>query len=223
MKFLHYFFIFIFCSISAQKKYYLLLGNRKFSSEKYNYFKDSISTHGKLSERIKLTFKKNDSIFVLPDLRLDSENISESFFDELNYNKKNFKEKINFRNLNIVKENKNIDPSKPYFISCWFTHCPPCIGEIPDLNKLKEKYYDQFNFIAITFDNLDEVNKILIKYPFNFIQFTNQKKLLDKMEIIAYPTNFILDKEGNFVDYIYPSNPVSIKYTTQKIEKFLRN
>ena len=48
---------------------------------------------------------------------------------------------------------------KPTMINFWFTRCAPCIDEMPVLNKIKEKYKDDFNFIAITYEKKEDVEK----------------------------------------------------------------
>ena len=50
----------------------------------------------------------------------------------------------------------------------WATWCPPCIKEIPQLLKIKEKYYNNINLVFVTMDlNVDAViPKFLKKYKF---------------------------------------------------------
>ena len=46
---------------------------------------------------------------------------------------------------------------KPTMINFWFTTCPPCIAEMPVLNKIAEKYKNEINFIAITYETQSNV------------------------------------------------------------------
>ena len=39
---------------------------------------------------------------------------------------------------------------KPSLINYWAIYCNPCVEEIPELNRLQEKYSEKMNFIAIT-------------------------------------------------------------------------
>lgn len=41
---------------------------------------------------------------------------------------------------------------KPLFINFWATWCPPCVGEMPTIEAMYQKYGDQLNFAAITVD-----------------------------------------------------------------------
>ncbi|MDQ1098725.1 MULTISPECIES: TlpA family protein disulfide reductase [Chryseobacterium] len=206
--------------VFSQNKYYRIAGNKIFDEKGYKNFKDSISIKGKLTESIALVFKKNDSTFVLPRLEIKSANTSGYFFDYQTYSEQTFKKKVDFTNLKSIRSNKNIDHSKPYFVNCWFINCSPCVAEIPDLNKLQEEYKNKINFIAITFDNENLVKRFLEKTPFNFINLSNQKDLLHKMEVFSYPTSFILDKDGNFISFVPVGNEM---YTKKILEKLIAN
>lgn len=82
-------------------------------------------------------------------------------------------------------------------INWWSTGCAPCVKEIPELNKIAEKYKSNNNvlFLAITNDNRDRVTKFLEKHEFRFNQvFGNEK--IDKMFQGFLPQSVIIDKEG---------------------------
>ena len=85
---------------------------------------------------------------------------------------------------------------KPTMINFWFTRCAPCIDEMPVLNKIKEKYKDDFNFIAITYEKKEDVEKFLKKHPFNFKHLVDAKDFTGQLGIQAYPMNLFLDKNG---------------------------
>jgi len=85
---------------------------------------------------------------------------------------------------------------KPTMINFWFTRCAPCIDEMPVLNKIKEKYKDDFNFIAITYEKKEDVEKFLEKHPFDFEHLINAKGFTDQLGIQSYPMNLFLDKNG---------------------------
>lgn len=85
---------------------------------------------------------------------------------------------------------------KPTMINFWFTKCAPCIDEMPVLNKIKKKYKDDFNFIAITYEKMEDVEKFLKKHPFEFEHLVNAKDFTDQLGIQTYPMNLFLDKNG---------------------------
>ena len=85
---------------------------------------------------------------------------------------------------------------KPTLINFWFTKCAPCIDEMPVLNKIKKKYKDDFNFIAITYEKKEDVEKFLTRHPFDFEHLIDAKDFTDQLGIKAYPMNLFLDKNG---------------------------
>lgn len=100
------------------------------------------------------------------------------------------------------QENKNFNPDdlkgKTTLINFWSTTCEPCIKELPYLNKLKETLGDKVNFIAITYDSKEKVDKFLEKHEFNFQHITDSgKELKSYFPILRNPRTFIVDKNGN--------------------------
>lgn len=85
---------------------------------------------------------------------------------------------------------------KPTFITFWFTTCAPCVLEIPELQRLKDKYSDRVNFIAITFNNKDIVNKFLGKKKFDYLHLVNAIKFTTQIGQNTYPRNVFIDKNG---------------------------
>ena len=90
---------------------------------------------------------------------------------------------------------------KTVFLNLWATWCPPCIAEMPDINKLyNEMASDDIIFIMISLD--DDFNKaksFLQKkgYDFNIYQFVSTPPSVLYSKII--PTSFVLSPDGNIV------------------------
>ncbi|WP_298493963.1 TlpA disulfide reductase family protein [uncultured Algibacter sp.] len=81
----------------------------------------------------------------------------------------------------------------------WFTTCSPCKREIPQLNKLKSKYSeDDVVFIAVALDQEYKIEKFLRKHPFKYDIVEDGRWLASKFGVSLYPTNVIIDKNGNF-------------------------
>src|SRR5690606_27970963 len=99
---------------------------------------------------------------------------------------------------NLKGEEITLDDLKgrPTIVNFWFTSCAPCIAEMPVLNKIKNEYSSDFNFIALTYEAKENINKFLEKHEFNFNHIVEAKDFIDEMKINTYPLNFFLDKNG---------------------------
>ena len=75
------------------------------------------------------------------------------------------------------------------------------------------------NFIAITFDSKEKVEKFLTKKKFNFEHLINAKNYLKKeLGNISYPKIIILDKDG-IINYISGGIPSEYDYEKRKMKE----
>lgn len=106
---------------------------------------------------------------------------------------------------------------KVVFLNFWATWCSPCIKEMPDIEELYKKYnenQDEVVFLGIS-------NPSSIEYPHNqdveeeqvkeFLEdngytfptlFDRTGDVLKDYYISAFPTTFMIDKEGNILGYV---------------------
>jgi thiol-disulfide isomerase/thioredoxin len=90
---------------------------------------------------------------------------------------------------------------KVVLINFWFINCPPCRMEMPDLNALKKDYIGKdVEFIAITFDQRNDINEFLTKIPFDYRIFPNAQQAIQDYGIMGFPTSVVIDKNGKIVD-----------------------
>ncbi len=90
---------------------------------------------------------------------------------------------------------------KVVVINFWFTQCPPCKIEIPDLNQLKANYSPTaVEFLAISFDAADDIQAFLEKTPFDFKIIPNAREIIKDYDIFVYPTTLVIDQSGYVLD-----------------------
>lgn len=53
---------------------------------------------------------------------------------------------------------------KPLLVNFWATWCDPCREEFPDLVKINEEYRGKIDFITISLDDLEEINRGVPKF-----------------------------------------------------------
>jgi cytochrome c biogenesis protein CcmG/thiol:disulfide interchange protein DsbE len=93
---------------------------------------------------------------------------------------------------------------KPVLINFWASWCDPCRVETPHLIKLYENYKGQFEILAVNVTvNDKEVNAKkfvdFFKLPFPVL-LDRTGDITEKYQIIGYPTNFFIDKNGKVID-----------------------
>lgn len=124
--------------------------------------------------------------------------------DEVNFNLN----LINGESFFIKKDNEKLqldDKGKATLFVFFTTWCAPCIAEIPHLNKLQEKYKDQFNIVGVLLEDKNneelktfiEKNQILYK-----IANGENNYLLAKVlgGVNGIPTMFLFDKNSKLIN-----------------------
>lgn len=88
---------------------------------------------------------------------------------------------------------------KSGIINFWFEGCPPCVAEIPFLNKIVDSIgIGSYFYLGIGKDSKEDISAFLTSNPWKFDQVENGNELIDstfKMQW-GYPTNFIVNTEG---------------------------
>ncbi|MCK4864560.1 MAG: TlpA family protein disulfide reductase [Gammaproteobacteria bacterium] len=94
---------------------------------------------------------------------------------------------------------KNNYKGQVTIINFWATWCPPCVQEIPSLNRLKKKMQGlPFELISINYAEekktiLEFMKKVNVEFP---VLLDKDGGFAKKWNVITYPSTFIIDKEG---------------------------
>lgn len=91
---------------------------------------------------------------------------------------------------------------KTVLIDFWATWCGPCMRELPNVQKVYQKYHDKgFEIIGISLDsNKDTLAGFLKQEKIPWQQYCDtkgwQSPLAEKYGIVSIPSTFLLDKDG---------------------------
>lgn len=88
---------------------------------------------------------------------------------------------------------------KVVIVNFWASWCPPCVHEMPSMTRLNDDLSDQpFSILAINLGEApDDIKRFLNTYPVSFpILLDPQQKLTKKWKVFAFPTSYLLDKNG---------------------------
>ena len=107
-------------------------------------------------------------------------------------------------NLNVKTiEGKQIELSKlkgsVIVLNFWFTRCQPCIGEMPELNKLVSYYSGKkVEFISFAPEDNATLKAFILKHPFNFdiVPESENIRSEDFKLFSAWPYFIIIDQAG---------------------------
>lgn len=98
--------------------------------------------------------------------------------------------------------NQEMNFNFPSVYHFWFIECPPCIAEIPGLNKLMMDY-KKVNYVSICKNEKEGLKKFLSGTNFDFNHVENGKEFIkENFFEAAYPMTIIASKENKIIDII---------------------
>ena len=106
-------------------------------------------------------------------------------------------------------------------VNFWFTTCGPCIGELPELNQLADKFAAKARFLAFATDPPERVKQFLQDHEFRYEIVPSASRLAGAFGVAGYPSHFVLDRDGYIVWKAQGANPQNIKLLETMIERFL--
>lgn len=113
---------------------------------------------------------------------------------------------------------------KVVLINYWATWCGPCQEELPELDRLQNKYRQRgFSILAISVDNDPEnVKAFLKKYDIKLLGLWDRdKKTAEAYAVEAMPSSYLVDRNG-IVRAIYRGyDPKEFKRLETEVEVLL--
>jgi len=88
---------------------------------------------------------------------------------------------------------------KSILVNNWATWCPPCVAEMPSLQKLYDAYGDKVVFLFVAHDKPEKVKVFLQKNDMHIPVYFMRTNIPQLMESSTIPTTFIINKEGKIV------------------------
>lgn len=109
---------------------------------------------------------------------------------------------------------------KVIFLNYWATRCPPCLAEMPSIDKLHEELGNEVAFVMLSFDEDFEKAKAFDKRKgYNLPIYAPAGNLPTMFQSSALPTTFIIDADGNLA----MTHKGMADYSTIKFKKFLNS
>jgi thiol-disulfide isomerase/thioredoxin len=85
------------------------------------------------------------------------------------------------------------------FLNFWATWCAPCVAELPEIQKLYEKYGDRVAFMLVTNESPEVVKAFMEKHGYVLPVFYMGTTPPQALAHNSLPTTFIISRDGKVV------------------------
>ena len=106
---------------------------------------------------------------------------------------------IDLKDASGIRYQKDNYKNQVTVINFWASWCPPCVEEIPSLNRLREKMKDiPFELISVNYAEspatiVEFLNKVDVHFP---VLLDETGKQSVRWKVIAFPSTFIIGADG---------------------------
>lgn len=90
---------------------------------------------------------------------------------------------------------------KLVLLNLWATWCPPCIQEIPDLERLQKRMGDKLTIVAVSYDDTEKDYERFVRAR-NLQFFTvhdREHKLKELYQPTGPPETYVIDRSGKIL------------------------
>lgn len=107
----------------------------------------------------------------------------------------------NWKLVDINGSTFNLEEAKGkvVFINFWATWCPPCIAEMPSLQKLYDDYQDKIVFLLVSNESSEVINGFIKEKGYSFQVYGSLSKPPKDLETRSIPRTFLIDKNGAII------------------------
>lgn len=107
-------------------------------------------------------------------------------------------------NLILKDENGTIfnfetTKGKIVLVNFWATWCPPCIAEMPSMQKLYKDYKDKVTFVFVSDESFNVVNPFLEKNNYTFKVYQPVTNYNNIFKVSSIPKTFLINQKGNVI------------------------
>ena len=111
---------------------------------------------------------------------------------------------LNEYNWNLTTlDNKPVNLSqsegKVVVVNLWATWCPPCVAEMPSMQKLYESYGNRVDFYFVTSEANEKPLKFIQKNEYSFPVYRESQATPEVLKSRSIPATYIISKDGTIV------------------------
>ena len=88
---------------------------------------------------------------------------------------------------------------KVILVNFWATWCPPCVAEMPSMQKLYDDYGEKVTFMFVTSDDRQKVENFLKRKNLNLPVYYPDSETPETLKSKLLPTTYIINSKGEIV------------------------
>jgi len=101
--------------------------------------------------------------------------------------------------LDGKENNFSASHGKITVVNLWATWCPPCVAEMPSLQKLYDKYEDQLAFYFVSNEKPETLERFLKAKNYSFPVYNPASNYPREFDSNSLPTTYVLDQSGKII------------------------
>jgi len=106
---------------------------------------------------------------------------------------------LEYVDINGKVYNSETIKDKIVVVKCWFIGCHACVLEMPELNKMVEKYKNRSDivFVSLTPNKKEALQKFLTQKQFDYAIVAEKGQYMSEdLKVRMFPTHILIDKTG---------------------------
>jgi len=112
--------------------------------------------------------------------------------------------KENDYNWYLVDMNGNRHPfsefkGQPVFLNLWATWCPPCIAEMPSIQRLYDEYGDKMAFVLASQEEANTIQAFVKSKGYTFPIYNLAGGMPNVLSSRSIPASFLISSEGKVI------------------------
>lgn len=139
-----------------------------------------------------------------------------------------FYNQLNVTNVEGETVDLNLYQGRVVLLNFWATWCPPCIKEMPSMQRLQDQFNEQeFQVVAVNMgQSVTTVESFILELDYDFtlpVYLDEKGEAFSTLSIGGMPSSFLLDRNGKIVERIvgarewdHPANIAALKKMLQE-------
>ena len=103
------------------------------------------------------------------------------------------------------------------FLNFWATWCPPCIAEMPSIQKLHDIYGDKIKMVLVSQENPETIKAFLEKNQYSMPTYILTGPIPEVFQSRSIPSSFLISPEGKLI----LKKKGAAKWDSKKVKKLL--